>query len=59
MSSRRGEVDWEDEAVEDVDVDAAEEGRLLEAAVVMEGEEQRESSVSDSEGVEASEVKEE
>ena len=59
VSSRRGEVDCEEEAVEDAEGDAAEEGRLVEAAVVMEGEEQRESSASDSEGVEVSEVKEE
>ena len=55
MSSRRGEVDCE-EAVEEVEVDAAEDGRLVEANAVIDGDEQRESSVS---GVEESEVNEE
>ena len=56
VSSRRGEVDCEED-VDDVDVDAAEDGREVEAAPVREGEEQRESSVSDT--LELSDVKDE
>ena len=57
MSSRRGDVDWEEDAEDAVDVDAAEDGREVDAAAVSDGDEQRESTASDA--VEASEANDE